>query len=124
MEMIGIHPQAQLWLDVDAEDGKRTEKVSGHCLDDHDANLLSDMADMYRGDLLEGMYQSWCLSERDRLQRIYIAALVKLMDYSEAHHDYATGISYGERILFIDPAHRHPQSLMLAHYLSGDKWRH
>ena len=34
---------------------------------------------VYRGDLLEGCYQDWCLFERERLQNAYLAMLDKLM---------------------------------------------
>ncbi len=122
--VIGIHAQSRPWLDVEMFEAacKQTENISGSCLNEQDVDMLSGIADMYRGDLLEGMYQSWCLNERDRLQRIYVSALMKLMDYSESRSHYATGIAYGERILLIDPAHeRTHQRLMLMHYLSGDR---
>jgi DNA-binding SARP family transcriptional activator len=122
--VIGIHSQTRLWLDVEVFEAayKQSESISGQCLNKHDADLLREIVEMYRGDLLEGMYQSWCLNERDRLQRIYFAALMKLMECCESNGQYTTGIAYGERILQIDPAHeRTHQLLMLMHYLSGDR---
>ena len=77
---------------------------------------------LYRGDLLEGSYQDWCLYERERLQNIYLAMLDKLSGYCEASGEYEQGQDYSTRILRHDPArectHRR---LMRLQYLAGDR---
>ncbi|MCS6844230.1 MAG: hypothetical protein NZ528_07905 [Caldilineales bacterium] len=86
------------------------------------AQALNLAVELYRGDLLEGWYQDWCLFERERLQNIYLAMLQKLVACCEAHQEYEQGIAYGMRILSVDYAHeRAHRRLMRLHYLRGDR---
>ncbi len=39
---------------------------------------------LYKGDLLEGYYQGWCLLERERLQNMHLNTLDKLMVFCQA----------------------------------------
>ncbi|MGH8606075.1 MAG: bacterial transcriptional activator domain-containing protein, partial [Gammaproteobacteria bacterium] len=59
---------------------------------------------LYRGDLLEGWYQDWCLLERERLRACYLTALGKLMCYCDAHGQIDRGLAHAETILRCDPA--------------------
>jgi hypothetical protein len=77
---------------------------------------------LYRGDLLQGCYQEWCLFERERLQNMYLAMLEKLMEYCLAHHDYEVGLTYGENILRYDRTREGTHALMMQlRYLHGDR---
>jgi hypothetical protein len=77
---------------------------------------------LYRGDLLEGQYQDWCLYERERLQQMYLTLLDKLMGYHTARQAYELALAFGTRILRYDRAHeRTHRQLMRLHYLAGDR---
>ncbi len=77
---------------------------------------------LYRGDLLEGWYQEWCLFERERYQGQYLVMLDKMLDYCEAACDYEGGLAYGERVLRCDRAReRTHRRLMRLHWLLGDR---
>ena len=115
---------SSLWLDVAAFENasNSTKNVGGSKLDECEANRLMDAVQLYRGDLLEGWYQDWCLFERERLQNLYLSMLDKLICYCEAHQLYQSGVEYGERILRIDRAHeRTHQRMLRLLYLSGDR---
>jgi DNA-binding SARP family transcriptional activator len=76
----------------------------------------------YRGDLLDGWYQDWCLYERERLQHLYLAMLDKLMDHCEVQGAYENGLAFGQQILQYDRAReRTHRRLMRLHYLAGDR---
>ena len=123
---VGIDPQAEIWLDVDVFERAfvQVQKTVGDHLEEHQACSLREAVRLYRGDLLEGWYQDWCLFERERLQNMYLAMLDKLMCYSEAHDCYQAGLEYGERVLALDRAHeRTHQRMVRLHYLSGDRAR-
>jgi DNA-binding SARP family transcriptional activator len=78
--------------------------------------------DLYRGDLLEGWYEDWCLYERERLQNIYLVMLVKCAAYCQSHGVFGKGLQYGARILQFDRAHEVAhQHLMTLLYLAGDR---
>jgi DNA-binding SARP family transcriptional activator len=122
--MVSINPSADFWLDVDLFETAyaRADGLHGHELDDTAATALSDAVELYKGDLLGGCYQGWCLCERRRLQDMYLSALYKLMCHWEARGDYEASIFHGKSILRCDSAQeRTHRRLMRLHYLTGDR---
>lgn len=121
---IQINPEATVCLDVAVlEDAFACcEDIPGRQLDSEQFNKLLQAAEIYQGDLLDGWYQDWCLYERERLQRMYLIILDKLVEYCMAHGQYETGLRFGLRILDFDLAHeRTYRHLMRLYYLSGDR---
>jgi DNA-binding SARP family transcriptional activator len=121
-DWVQLNPDADLWLDVAVLEQAfaLVQGVPGLELDAQRAQLLQAAACLYRGDLLEGWYQDWCLYERERLQSMYLAMLDKLIGYCEAHQDYEAGLGYGTRILRYDRAReRTHRRLIRLHYLAG-----
>lgn len=96
--------------------------VPGEQIDAPCARAVRDAILLYRGDLLEGWYQDWCLYERERLQNMYLALVDKLMAYCEMHGSYEEGVEYGERMLRYERAReRTYQRMMRLYYLAGDR---
>jgi DNA-binding SARP family transcriptional activator len=123
-EWVHLNPAADLWLDVAQfeEAFARVKGVPGQTLDTLRVEALCRALDLYRGDLLEGWFQDWCLYERERLRHMYLAILDKLVDYCEVQGEYEAGLAYGNRILSSDEAReRTHRRLMRLHYLSGDR---
>ncbi len=121
---IQINPEADLWLDVAVFEQAfaLVRGVPGEDLDSQSVQSLRSAVDLYRGDLLEGWYQDWCLYERERFQQMYLIMLDKLMSYYEARHDYEAGLAYGSLILRYDRAReRTHQHLMRLYFLAGDR---
>jgi len=86
------------------------------------AESLQQAVQLYKGDLLEGWYQDWCLYERERLQNMYLSMLKKLMGYCEVQQMFELGVSYGLIILRYDRAdERTHRQLMCLQYLLGDR---
>jgi DNA-binding SARP family transcriptional activator len=123
-ESLGLNLTAGLWLDVmEFEQAyARVQGMSGEELDGPRAQIVQEALNLYRGDLLEGWYQDWCLFERERLQRMYLSMLEKLMAYCEAHGKYELGLECGTCALRYDVAHeRIHRRLMRLYYLAGDR---
>jgi DNA-binding SARP family transcriptional activator len=123
-ESVRLDSQPQLWLDVAVfeEALAPVRGVAGEQLNQEEARALHDALSLYKGDLLEGHYQDWCLFHRERLQNIYISILDKLMGYSEVHRTFEAGMAYGELLLQQDHAReRTYYRLMRLHYLAGDR---
>jgi len=123
-EWLQINPRIELWLDIAVlEDAfKKTQGITGRDLEEGQAQMLQRAAELYRGDLMDGWYQDWCLYERERLQHLYLAMLDKLMDYCEVHGAYEDGLIFGERVLHYDRAReRTHRRLMRLYYLAGDR---
>ena len=121
---IQFAPAAGYWLDVDQFETAyaHVEDIAGQKLNSAQAADLAAAVALYRGDLLEGCYQEWCLFERERLERMYLIMLEKLMLYCESQGQYESGISYGVAALRHDRAReRTHRRLIRLHYLSGNR---
>lgn len=98
------------------------EGMPGRDLDLPSAAALRQAVQLYRGDLLPGCYEDWCIFERERLQTIYLGMLDKLIDCCQRYSQFEQGLAYGETILRYDRArectHRR---MMTLYYLEGDR---
>jgi DNA-binding SARP family transcriptional activator len=123
-EWVRINPNANIHLDIGEFEKAfiSTRRKRGRELIPEQIRALETASELYKGDLLLGWYQDWCIFERERLQSIYIALLDKLMGYFEAHGYYEDGILYGSRILAFDRAReRTHRSLIRLYYLADDR---
>ncbi|MEJ5247519.1 MAG: bacterial transcriptional activator domain-containing protein [Caldilinea sp.] len=123
-EWIGIHPEAPLWLDVEAfESAYATLRAQGNRVSSPQvAETLCQAAALYQGDLLEGWYQDWCVFERERFLQMYLAILDALIDYAEQTQSYADGVHFCELVLRKDAAReRTHRRLMRLHYQAGNR---
>jgi DNA-binding SARP family transcriptional activator len=83
---------------------------------------LEAAVDLYVSDLLEGVYEDWCLYDRERLRLLYLNALGKLLALHEHQGTYERGLDYGARILARDPTReRAHRQMMRLHWLLGDR---
>jgi DNA-binding SARP family transcriptional activator len=113
-----------LWLDIaefekvfDLMRGKKAQQLSSN-----DFSLLEYAASIYKGDLLEGWYQDWCVFERERYQTMHLMLLDKLVQCCELHQKYDTGVAYGVEILRHDHAYeRAHRQLMRLYFLTGNR---
>lgn len=123
-ESVAFQAQEGYWLDVAAfEDTIQCyQDVPGDQLAADEASDLEAAADLYVGDLLEGIYEDWCLNDRERLNLFLLSALNKLMVYHGSIGNYERAIVYGERILARDNTREkvHRQ-LMRLHWRSGER---
>jgi len=122
---ISFGQASSYWLDVEAFETKVSpcQDVAGQHLTTEQATRLEEAVELYAGDLLEGVYEDWCLYDRERLSLMYLNTLSKLMTYHEFNATYERGLACGERILAIDDTrekvHRHMMRLYL---LTGNRY--
>ena len=113
-----------IWLDVAEVESafERVRQTPGERLSVEEAASVSKAVDLYRGELLEGWQEEWCVFERERLRAINLTMLEKLLGYCEATGRFEEGLSYGERLLRHDRAHERAHwRMMRLSYLSGDR---
>jgi DNA-binding SARP family transcriptional activator len=123
-DWIRLATNEDLWLDVAQFEEKFAlcKGVPGRELDQDRVQALRAATHLYRGDLLHGWYQDWCLCERERLQDMYLAMLDKLMAHAESSREYETAIADGVQILRYNRAHeRTHRRLMRLYYLADDR---
>jgi DNA-binding SARP family transcriptional activator len=123
-DWVQLNSQSDVWLDLALFEQAfaAASGVAGKDIDKPMADMLKDAISLYRGDLLEGWYQDWCLFERERVQNMYLSMLDKLVAYSEEHSEYEAGQGYGAVILRYDRAREHThRQLMHLQYRAGDR---
>jgi len=58
---------------------------------------------LYEGDLLEGIYEDWCIWKREELWEKYLSCLAKLAHYSLERGNPESAFKYADKILKSDP---------------------
>jgi DNA-binding SARP family transcriptional activator len=122
-ETVGFQKTSPYSLDVEAFESllAGSRNVAGENLNPDQAAQLARAADLYRGDLLEGVNEEWCLYERERLSLLHLTALSKLMVYHRARRNFPAGLEYGERILAFDHTRENiHREMMLLYWLNGE----
>lgn len=123
-QWISMEAQNPFWSDVCQFDEAWTQirDVPGEALSDRQFNAARNAAALYRGDLLSGWYQDWCMVERERYQSLYFALVDKVIDCATARGHYEQAAAHCMNILAIEYTreltHR---KLMRVHALNGDR---
>ena len=127
-----VHADAQMvrWLpdstfDLDVAQFQLALATAARAASNNDAateeELLTQAAELYRGDLLASCYDEWIAPQRDQLREACIAALVRLSQLSEDRRDYAKALKHSQQLQRLDPL-REPtyMALMRLHALNHD----
>jgi DNA-binding SARP family transcriptional activator len=77
---------------------------------------LEEGVTLYRGDLLDGCYDEWVLSERARLSDLHLAAIHRLITWHRSHGDTAKVTRYGEEALRREPFREDVHRELIAAY--------
>ncbi len=91
---IQFNPASPFWLDT-AEFERLAHGSSA-------IGNLKSAIELYRGDLLEGFYDDWCLEERYRLEALYLATLSRLVIWCEEQNDATSTLEYASKYLARD----------------------
>jgi DNA-binding SARP family transcriptional activator len=111
-------------LDIDDFEAaaRCSQDRSNRELSPEQVSQLENAVELYKGDLLEGVYEDWCLYERERLRLAFLNILIRLMDHHSRIANYEHGLEYGQRILALDPTReRVHRQMMMIHWLAGNR---
>lgn len=115
----GIHPDLQLWLDVEefekrVDSGRRREERG----DADSATQEYESADgLYRGDFLgDDLYEEWAALTRDHLRLAHLDALSRLSNLHFSAGRYATCAALCQRIIECDPCREDAQRRLMRCY--------
>ena len=121
LEFTSSHPY---WLDIEVFESTICQflDLEGEQLTSEQAARIEKALSLYTGDLLEGVYEDWCLYERERLSLLYLNTLSKLIAFYTKSGQYERGLSCGDRILSRDNT-REKVHLQMMHlyFLMGDR---
>lgn len=116
---VGFNQESEHWLDVDDFESASESATSKpfHSLDRHDAERLERALSLYTGDLMEGFSEDWMLRARERYWCLHLNALMCLAQYHGYHGEYEKGLSFGQRVLAMDPLREEMHRYLMRVYL-------
>ncbi len=82
-------------------------------------DALTAAADLYSGDLLDGLYDEWILPLRERLRSRYVSLLDELIQLTKAQGAYEQSLGYARQSLLINQLQEatHREIMRLCHLL-------
>lgn len=120
-DTIAVNSGRPVWLDATV-----FADVSGE-LDDStpdDVGKLADAARLYRGPLMAGCDDDWCIVERAHFEDLYISLLDRLSSLYEQRGQMRQAIIFARRLLDVEPAHeRSHRRLIDLYYRIDDRTR-
>jgi DNA-binding SARP family transcriptional activator len=121
---VGFLDRAGVWVDS-REFEVRTRVLTDLRrpeLDATSAESLDRATRLYRGSLLEDLYDDWCEQDRERLQLAFLATLECLATYHEREAEWEQAIARADHLLRHDPLREHiHRQLMRCHYAMGNR---
>lgn len=102
---IGFNWACDFWLDAQRFEQQLSSILRRPATDTEPDEIerLERSLSLYRGELLEGLYDDWALVERERFRLMYLNALSFLVDYCAGRGDYERGKRFAQSIVRIDP---------------------
>jgi DNA-binding SARP family transcriptional activator/tetratricopeptide (TPR) repeat protein len=105
------NPEAALNVDVD--------EFETLCAD---PSRLEEGVALYRGDLLESLYDEWIFAPRERYRNLYLTALTGLISEARRNRDFPRAIARAQQLLSVDPWREDVVRRLIAiRYESGDR---
>jgi DNA-binding SARP family transcriptional activator len=123
-ESVAFISTSRYWTDVEAFEKRiqACQDTTGSHLTAQQAEGLEAAVNLYTGDLLVGVYDDWCIYERERLCLHYLSALGKLMAFYEQQGQYERGLACGNSILVRDNTRENVHGRMMRlHWLLGNR---
>lgn len=121
---IGFNTSSEYWLDI--EDFEKTIQLfscsNNNVLATEAQERLSKSLGLYRGDLLEGVCDEWCLWEKERLKMLFLRGLEKMINHHASMSQWHRAITLAEQFVSQDNLREHVhRSLMRFYYAAGDR---
>ncbi len=117
-DSVGLSPDVALW--VDALEFERLalphiKETAEACTPEACADLRQAVQ-LYRGDLLEGLYDDWLLVERERLHEVYLQALESLARLEQSAGRYQAALEAALALSLSDPLRGSARRLVMQLY--------
>jgi DNA-binding SARP family transcriptional activator len=118
---VGFNQESDYWLDVATFEESCDQVLAGpvEAMQAADVEVLEKAIGLYSGELLEGLYEDWALRERERLRRLYLNSLARLMQYHKHHQALEAALACGQRILDQAPLREEIHREMMRLYLAN-----
>ncbi len=104
-DSVGLSPDAALWVDALEFERLATPHIqeAAGAFAPEACTDLRQAIQLYRGDLLEGLYDDWLLVERERLHEIYLQSLESLAQLEKSAGRYHAALDAALTLALADP---------------------
>lgn len=118
---VGFNRKSQYWLDVEVFEQEANHLITypPEMAEERNIQGFEKTLDLYKGELLEDLYDDWALRERERLRAIYLKSLMYLMHYYRFQKSYEKASAFGQQILNFDPIREDIHREMMRIYLES-----
>lgn len=123
-ESVSLISASPFWLDVDEFETflSGSQDRSPRDLTPEMAAQVEQAVQLYKGDLLESIYEDWCIYDRERLRLMHQNALIQLMYFYGLTGDYARGLKYARAVLALDQTlEKVHRQIMCLEWLHGNR---
>ena len=124
MGEVGFNWNSSHWLDTAAFERHvypLLRKPSSNMGED-DLTEIEGVLSLYRGELLEGIYEDWALRERERFRSLHLNCLTRLMEFYTSRKSFERCIALAQEILRRDPVREEIHRALMRIYLeSGER---
>jgi len=109
------------WYDVKAFEAL-LDQAEEAPLPEEERELLEEALALWQGDYLEGIYDDWCVLERERLRELHLTACESLATLYARRGNLQDAVEAYQQLVALDP-YREPahRELMRCHYRLGDR---
>ena len=118
---VGFNWESQHWVDVEcfARQTHSLLRKPAQEFGPADAAQIEECLALYRGELLESLYDDWALRERERYRTIHLNCLTRLMTFYATVREYERAITCGDEILRRDPVREDVHCELMRIYLES-----
>jgi DNA-binding SARP family transcriptional activator len=118
---VGFNWASPHWLDIETFEEQLVPllQIPLSQLSETEVGTLTRILALYRGELLEGIYDDWALFERERLRVLYLNGLMRLMSCHTTRNNFDQAIDYGQKILRHDPLREEIHRNLMRLYLGN-----
>lgn len=102
---IGINRKSDPWIDVEFFENQLKTCLAKpyRSLNMKEVSQLEGALNLYKGELLEGIYDDWALHERERLRSLFVNGQIHLLRHYRHHKAWEKGLTCGKNVLSLDP---------------------
>jgi DNA-binding SARP family transcriptional activator len=121
--LVGFDSAGDYWLDLEEFERRLADAARVARNSPTEAcRYLEEAVELYRGRLVQGLYDDWCFGEQERCHALYLGALEHVMTCLVQQGDLRRALVFGQRLLADDPLreslHREVMRLL---YRLGDR---
>lgn len=118
---VGFNWSSGHWLDTKTFEQHIYPLLRKPIAEISDQNLreIEGILSLYRGELLEGVYDDWALRERERFRSLHLNCLTRLMECYASRKNFEQSIALAQEILRRDPVREEIHRGLMRIYLES-----